>query len=47
MTRFYRTYYTDGMAPAALRAAQIELMTQTEWKEPCYWAAFVLQGEWK
>lgn len=48
MTRFYRQYYIGKLAPAAaLRAAQIELIQETEWKEPCYWAAFVVQGAWE
>jgi CHAT domain-containing protein len=38
----------EGQKPsAALRAAQIEMLQETKWKAPYYWAAFVLQGEWK
>ncbi len=48
MVRFYKKMLQDKLAPAAaLRAAQIELLQQTEWKSPYYWAAFELQGEWK
>jgi CHAT domain-containing protein len=32
---------------AALRAAQLEVRRQSEWKSPFYWAGFVLQGDWK
>jgi CHAT domain-containing protein len=47
MTRFYRGMLKGGLKPAAaLRAAQVEMLTQTEWKSPYYWAPFVLQGEW-
>jgi CHAT domain-containing protein len=47
MKRFYREMLIKGQRPAAaLQAAQVAI-----WKErrlpPYYWAAFVLQGEWK
>jgi CHAT domain-containing protein len=32
---------------AALRAAQIEMWKNRNWSNPYYWAAFMLQGEWK
>ncbi|HKQ08977.1 MAG TPA: CHAT domain-containing protein [Blastocatellia bacterium] len=32
---------------AALRAAQVRMLQQPRWKSPYYWAAFILQGEWK
>ena len=48
MKRFYRGMLKDGMRPAAaLRAAQLELAKEKRWSSPFYWAAFVLQGEWK
>jgi len=31
----------------ALRAAQIAMWKQKQWRAPYYWAAFVLQGEWR
>lgn len=38
----------DRLSPsAALRAAQAALWKQPRWQSPYYWAAFVLQGEWK
>jgi CHAT domain-containing protein len=30
---------------AALRAAQLQMMRQSIWRQPYYWAAFVVQGE--
>jgi tetratricopeptide (TPR) repeat protein len=48
MTIFYRKMLRDGERPAsALRAAQIELWQQQQWQSPYYWAAFVIQGEWR
>lgn len=32
---------------AALRQAQIAMWEQQKWRAPFFWAAFVLQGEWK
>jgi CHAT domain-containing protein len=38
----------EGMRPAAaLREAQIEMSKQKRWRDPYYWAAFTIQGEWK
>jgi CHAT domain-containing protein/Tfp pilus assembly protein PilF len=49
MTRFYqRLLGPERMSPAAaLRAAQIEMAQTSRWQPPYFWAAFVLQGEWK
>jgi CHAT domain-containing protein len=48
MARFYRGMLRENKTPAAaLRTAQIEMSQQTQWRSPYYWAAFVLQGEWK
>jgi CHAT domain-containing protein/tetratricopeptide (TPR) repeat protein len=48
MKRFYRGMLKDGLRPAAaLRAAQIEMFNQKQWSSPYFWAAFVIQGEWK
>jgi hypothetical protein len=47
MTKFYRGLFERGLTPpAALRAAQVELLTSGQWTRPFYWAAFVLQGDW-
>ncbi len=48
MAHFYRRMLQDGRsAAAALREAQIAMWKQKRWKTPYYWAAFVLQGEWR
>jgi CHAT domain-containing protein/TPR repeat protein len=49
MERFYRKMLGPEKvtASAALRAAQIEMMREKRWEDPYYWAAFVLQGEWR
>ena len=48
MKHFYKAMLTDGLRPAAaLRAAQMELLKQRRWRSPYYWAAFVMQGEWR
>jgi tetratricopeptide (TPR) repeat protein len=48
MQRFYSAMLTERTAPAAaLREAQLALYRQARWKNPHYWAAFALQGEWK
>lgn len=47
MKRFYRNLLTGRLSPsAALRAAQISLLDEKQWKAPYYWAAFTIQGEW-
>ncbi len=47
MSRFYRNLLHKGLsATEALRATQIEMIEETQWKAPYFWAAFVLQGEW-
>ncbi len=48
MTKFYQKMLKQGERPAAaLRAAQVEMWKQQQWQSPYYWAAFVIQGEWK
>jgi len=47
MKRFYENMIKNNMEPsAALRAAQLEML-KGEDSSPFYWAAFVLQGEWR
>lgn len=47
MKRFYQGMPVNKFSPvAALRSAQMALQKDRRWKAPCYWAAFVLQGEW-
>ena len=48
MKRFYTGMLVKKLIPAAaLREAQIEMWKQPRWRSPYYWAAFVLQGEWR
>jgi CHAT domain-containing protein len=49
MGRFYRGMLGEKrLSPAsALRAAQIDMSKQNQWRSPYYWAAFVIQGEWR
>ena len=50
MSQFYQKYLQENLPPAeALRQAQLA-MWQSEnidWRNPYYWAAFTLQGEWR
>ena len=48
MQRLYAGMLRSNKTPAAaLRAAQIEMLRMRPWQSPYYWAAFVMQGEWK
>ncbi len=48
MARFYRLMLVDGLRPAAaLRQAQVSIWKEGRWARPYYWAAFMLQGEWR
>jgi CHAT domain-containing protein len=48
MTELYEGMLRKEMAPsAALRAAQLEPYKQDRSRAPFYWAAFVLQGNWR
>lgn len=48
MRKFYEGMLRDGKTPAAaLGEAQRWMQGQQKWREPYYWAGFVLQGEWK
>jgi CHAT domain-containing protein len=48
MKRFYNGMLKEGeTAASALRKAQIGMWKQKRWQSPFYWAAFVLQGEYK
>jgi CHAT domain-containing protein len=48
MARFYQKMLKEKERPtAALRAAQAEMPRQRQGQSPYYWAAFVLQGEWR
>jgi CHAT domain-containing protein/tetratricopeptide (TPR) repeat protein len=48
MTVFYRGLLRQGLSPAAaLRAAQLRLRGEERWRAAYYWAAFVLEGDWR
>ena len=48
MQRLYAGMLRNNKTPAAaLRAAQIEMLRMRPWQSPYYWAAFVMQGEWR
>ncbi len=48
MANFYQKMLRQGQRPAAaMRAAQVEMLKAKQWQAPYYWAAFVLQGEWR
>ena len=48
MSRFYKEMLQEGRSPAAaLRHAQLAMWQESDWQSPFYWAAFVLQGEWR
>jgi CHAT domain-containing protein/Tfp pilus assembly protein PilF len=49
MKRFYEGMLGAKKLPAAaaLRAAQIAMLREQRWHSPYYWAAFVLQGDWR
>ncbi|MEB3215499.1 MAG: CHAT domain-containing protein [Nostocales cyanobacterium 94392] len=47
MTRFYEQLRQPKMTKAeALRQAQINLIRQTDFRDPFFWSAFVLVGNW-
>jgi CHAT domain-containing protein len=48
MQRFYRGLLVDRLPPpAALRRAQVEMAASDRWRDPYFWAGFVVQGEWR
>ncbi|MEM7555612.1 MAG: tetratricopeptide repeat protein [Cyanobacteria bacterium P01_A01_bin.84] len=48
MQEFYRQMLQENKTPPqALRDAQRKLWSDSELRNPYYWAAFTLQGEWK
>ena len=48
MARFYEEMFRENRSPAAaLRQAQLAMWQHERWQSPFYWAAFVLQGEWR
>jgi CHAT domain-containing protein/tetratricopeptide (TPR) repeat protein len=47
MTHFYSHLGRSESAATALRNSQIELSRDERWRHPYYWAAFVLQGDYR
>jgi CHAT domain-containing protein/tetratricopeptide (TPR) repeat protein len=48
MAMFYRGMWSEGLRPAAaLRKARLSLARQHRFRDPSYWGAFVLQGDWR
>jgi CHAT domain-containing protein len=48
MQHFYDALIQDDMTAAqALRHAQLKIAKDRRWQQPYYWAAFVLQGDWR
>jgi CHAT domain-containing protein len=48
MTRFYRGLWSEKLPPAAaLRAAQLALRAERPYRDPFFWAGFVLAGDWR
>ncbi len=46
MGRFYRSLLREGRSPAAaLRAAQVSMWRDPRWRDPYFWAGFVIQGD--
>ena len=48
MRQLYVAVLKEGRPPsAALKAAQVAMWKARRWESPYYWAAFVMQGEWR
>lgn len=48
MRRFYTELITKQKSrPQALQSAQKAMLQDRRWRSPYYWAAFVLQGDWR
>jgi CHAT domain-containing protein len=47
MKNFYERIKKGEIPSAALRGAQLEMSQGKRWSQPFYWAAFVLQGDYK
>ena len=47
MKIFYTFMLQEGLSPSdALRRAQLKMLERRQWREPYYWAAFVIQGRY-
>jgi len=48
MRRFYSALWQEGLTPAAaLRSAKLSLRQERRWRDPHFWAGFVLEGDWR
>jgi CHAT domain-containing protein len=48
MIRFYEYMLRDGQRPAeALRNAQLSIAAEPRWRDPFFWSAFTISGDWK
>ena len=48
MGRFYHALLQEGTsATEALRSAQLEIRSTERWRNPYFWAPFIIQGDWK
>ena len=47
MKHFYTRIQNQESPGPALRGAQLDMLKEKQWSEPFYWAAFVLQGDYK
>ncbi|HKV11643.1 MAG TPA: CHAT domain-containing protein, partial [Thermoanaerobaculia bacterium] len=48
MTLFYRAMWEEGLSPAAaLYRAQNRLRGERRWRDPYFWAGFILEGDWR
>lgn len=48
MDHFYYALFQDHLSPAAsLSQAQRQLADNPRWNSPYYWAAFIIQGDWR
>jgi CHAT domain-containing protein/Flp pilus assembly protein TadD len=47
MPIFYKSVLAGKSPAVALREAQLQMWQGKEWRNPFYWAAFTVQGEWR
>ncbi len=46
MISYYQRLQKNVGRSAALRQVQLEMLTNSEYQRPYYWAAFIPAGEW-
>jgi CHAT domain-containing protein len=47
MTDFYRRLLAPAAPTAAMRGAQLAMISGKKYSAPFYWAPFVLVGDWR